>query len=194
MIAFTNFPAVHAVLMSIPNDDALWVARCLQGDTSAFDVLVQRYQRIVFSVAYRLTGDQEDARDIAQNAFLRAYERLDSYDPGRKFFSWIYKIAVNESLNFRRARKAHEPIERAMPMPAPPDAVDRIETADRIQTAMMALSPEHRELIVLKYFVELSYDEISDVVGIPEKTVKSRLFSARQQLEALLSGGQGMVS
>jgi RNA polymerase sigma-70 factor (ECF subfamily) len=145
-------------------------------------------------VAYRLTGDQEDARDIAQNAFLRAYERLDSYDPDRKFFSWIYKIAVNESLNFRRARKAHEPLERALPMPVPVDPVDRIETADRIQTAIMALSPEHRELIVLKYFVELSYDEISDVVGIPEKTVKSRLFSARQQLEALLSDSQGMVS
>jgi RNA polymerase sigma-70 factor (ECF subfamily) len=180
--------------MSIPNDDAQWVSRCLQGDTSAFEVLVQRYQRIVFSVAYRLTADPEDARDITQNAFLRAYERLDSYDPDRKFFSWIYKIAVNESLNFRRARKTHEPIERALPMPAPGDPVERIETTDRIQTALMALPPEQRELIVLKYFVELSYEEISDVVGIPEKTVKSRLFSARQQLETLLTDSQGMVS
>ena len=180
--------------MSTPNDDAVWVSRCLQGDSSAFEVLVQRYQRIVFSVAYRLTANQEDARDIAQNAFLRAYERLDSFDTNRKFFSWIYKIAVNESLNYRRAHKPHEPIERALPIAVAGDPVDRLETSDRIQVALMSLAPEYRELIVLKYFVELSYDEISDVVGIAEKTVKSRLFSARQQLEALLSGGQGMTS
>jgi RNA polymerase sigma-70 factor (ECF subfamily) len=180
--------------MTTPNDDALWVARCLQGDTSAFEVLVERYQRIVFSVAYRLTANHEDARDIAQNAFLRVFERLDSFDPGRKFFSWIYKIAVNESLNYRRSRKAHEPIERALPLPADADAVDRLETSERIQVALMALQPEYRVLVVLKYFVDLSYEEIAGVVGIPEKTVKSRLFSARQQLEALLSEGQGMAS
>ena len=180
--------------MSIPNDDALWVSRCLQGDTSAFEVLVERYQRVVFSVAYRLTANQEDARDIAQNAFLRAYERLETFDPGRKFFSWIYKIAVNESLNYRRAQKAHEPIERALPMAAAGDPVDRLETSERVQVALMALQPDHRVLVVLKYFVDLSYDEISDVVGIPEKTVKSRLFSARQQLETLLSGDEGIAS
>jgi RNA polymerase sigma-70 factor, ECF subfamily len=180
--------------MSIPNDDALWVSRCLQGETSAFEVLVERYQRVVYSVAYRLTANREDARDITQNAFLRAYERLDSFDPDRRFFSWIYKIAVNESLNYRRSRRTHEPIDRALPMAAAADPVDRLETSERVQVALMALAPEHRVLVVLKYFVDLSYDEISDVVGIPEKTVKSRLFSARQQLETLLSDGQGLVS
>jgi RNA polymerase sigma-70 factor (ECF subfamily) len=180
--------------MAIPNDDALWVSRCLQGDASAFEVLVRRYQRVVYSVAYRLTGSLEDAQDVAQNAFLRAYEHLDSYDPARKFFSWMYRIAVNESLNYRRARKPHDPIERALPIPDGDDPVARLEQRERIQTALMSLSPEHRELIVLKYFSDLSYDEISHAVGIPEKTVKSRLFTARQQLEALLAGDQGMAS
>jgi RNA polymerase sigma-70 factor (ECF subfamily) len=194
MIAFTNFRPVQPVLMAIANDDALWVSRCLQGDTSAFEVLVRRYQRVVHSVAYRLTGCQEDAQDVAQNAFLRAYERLDSYDPERKFFSWMYRIAVNESLNYRRTQKPHDPIERALPIPAADDPVARLEQTERIQSALMSLSPEYRELIVLKYFSDLSYDEISHAVGIPEKTVKSRLFTARQQLEALLAGDQGKAS
>lgn len=180
--------------MAIPNDDALWVSRCLQGDPSAFEVLVRRYQRVVHSVAYRLTGSQEDAQDVAQNAFLRAYERLDTYDPERKFFSWMYRIAVNESLNYRRSQKPHDPIERALPIQSGDDPVARLEQTERIQTALMSLSPDYRELIVLKYFGDLSYDEISHAVGIPEKTVKSRLFTARQQLEAVLAGDQGMAS
>lgn len=180
--------------MSRPNDDALLVSKCLKGDASAFEVLVERYQRVVFTVAYRLTANREDARDVAQNAFLRAYERLDSFDPTRKFFSWIYRIAVNETLNFLRAQKPHEPIDRAIPVAAAGDPVARLETTERVQVALMSLTREYREVIVLKYFGDLTYEEISDAVGIPEKTVKSRLFSARQQLETLLSGGQGIAS
>jgi RNA polymerase sigma-70 factor (ECF subfamily) len=171
-----------------PSDDAWCVSRCLAGDASAFERLVERYQRVLYSVAFRLTGDVEDARDIVQNAWLRAFERLETYDPGRPFFSWIYRIGVNESLNFRRLRRTHEPMTQAASAAVGEDPVARLDASLRIQRALMALEREHREVIVLKYFAELSYVEIGEAIGLPEKTVKSRLFEARQRLEAKLSG------
>lgn len=180
--------------MTGPNDDAIWVARCLQGDPGAFETLVRRYQGILYTVAFRLTANREDAKDVAQNTFVRAYEHLDSYDPNRKFFSWIYRIAVNESLNYRRTQRAHEPLDPAVEARATADPVERVEAAERLQAALMSLSPEYREVVVMRYFAELSYEEIGEAVGIPEKTVKSRLFSARQRLGQLLAPGRNVAS
>ena len=172
--------------MTGPNDDAVWVARCLNGDPTAFETLVRRYQQVLFAVALRLTGNAEDARDVTQNAFVRAYLKLDTYDPSRKFFSWLYRIAVNEGLNARRDRRQHEPLEETFEAKAGRDPVERGETSGQVQAALMALTREYREVIVMRYFGELSYDEIAEVIGIPEKTVKSRLFSARQRLGEIL--------
>lgn len=180
--------------MGEPNDDAVWVARCLKGDSSAFETLVRRYQRVLFTVALRLTANYEDARDVTQNAFVRAYERLDTYDPTRRFFSWIYRIAVNEGLNFRRARRSSEQIDERVEAERRPDPIEQAETGTRVQAALMELTEEYREVIVMRYFAELSYEEIGEAVGIPEKTVKSRLFSARQRLGQLLSSGRSVAS
>ena len=106
--------------MSDPNEDALWVVKCLRGDAQAFNPLVRKYQRVLFTVARRLVGDHEDALDVTQNVFVRAYEKLETYDPSRRFFSWIYRIAVNESLNLRRARKSSEPLNESWQPPAAP--------------------------------------------------------------------------
>ena len=180
--------------MASADDDVVWVAKCLQGDPAAYETLVRRYQRILFNVAYRLTANREDARDITQNVFVRAFERLESYDPARKFFSWIYRIAVNESLNYRRQQHAHEPLSPAFEAARTSDPVERAEVSDRVQAALMALTPEYREVIVMRYFADLSYGEISEAVGIPEKTVKSRLFSARERLGRLLDPGKDMAT
>jgi RNA polymerase sigma-70 factor, ECF subfamily len=94
--------------MTDENDERVWVARCLKGDASAFEPLVARYERPLFAVALRLVTNYEDARDVTQNVFIRAYEHLGSFDPERRFFSWIYRIAVNESLNLRRTRRPQE--------------------------------------------------------------------------------------
>lgn len=174
--------------MAGPADDALWVARCLQGDTSAFEVLVERYQRVVYGVAFRLTGNAEDARDVAQNAFVRAYERLETYDVRRPFFSWIYRIGVNEGLNYRRTRRVLEPLANAEAAAVGDDPAARMHASHDVQHALMALAPGHREVVVLKYFADLSYAEIGEALGLPEKTVKSRLFEARRHMEATLSG------
>ncbi len=175
--------------MTGPNDDAVWVARCLTGDRAAFETLVRRYQQVLFTVALKLTGNVEDARDVTQNAFVRAYLKLDTYDPSRKFFSWLYRIAVNESLNARRGRRSHEPLEERIEADKESDPVERLETSGRVHAGLMALSKEYREVIVMRYFADLSYEEIAEAIGIPEKTVKSRLFSARQRLGEILREG-----
>ena len=172
-----------------PVDDARLVARCLKGDQGAFELLVTRYERVLFSVALRLVGDYEDARDATQNAFIRAYEHLDTFDPARKFFSWIYRIAVNECLNLRRARHSSEPLPPTFETEGGAfDAVAAAEAHEQIQAALLALTPEYREVVVLRHFADLSYEEISEAIGVPEKTVKSRLFSARKRLGEILGG------
>ena len=172
-------------------DEIACVARCLKGDASAFEPLVIRYQKVLFTVALRLLGNADDARDATQNAFVRAYVRLDTFDPSRRFFSWMYRIAVNESLNLRRAQRPHEPLPETLE--TSDGAFDRLEArelSERVQAALMTLSPEHREVVVMRHFADLSYEEIADTLDIPAKTVKSRLFSARQRLAPLLAVGE----
>jgi len=170
-----------------PNDDAALVARCLRGDPAAFEPLVTRYERVLFSVALRLLGNYEDARDATQNAFVRAYEHLDTYDPTRKFFSWIYRIVVNECLNQRRARRPAEPLVETLAAKGDAgDAAEAAEQSQRIEAALLQLTLDYREVVVLRHFLDFSYEEIGDVLDLPVKTVKSRLFSARQRLADLL--------
>jgi RNA polymerase sigma-70 factor, ECF subfamily len=175
--------------MTDENEERVWVARCLKGDASAFEPLVARYERPLFAVALRLVANYEDARDVTQNVFIRAYEHLGSFDPQRRFFSWIYRIAVNESLNLRRTRRPQEALGTWIQVHGgQAEAVEAEETHARVEQALSRLTEEYREVVVLRYFGELSYEEISHAIGVPEKTVKSRLFSARQRLAALLAG------
>lgn len=171
-------------------DDAAVVKRCLGGDHEAYEVIVLRYQRPLFNVALRMLGDAEDARDATQTAFLKAYQHLGTYDPSQRFFSWIYRILKNECLNVLRARRPTEPVS---PGAAGGTAADPVEVQERhrtIQAALLTLSVEYREVVVLRHFTELSYDEIASALGIPTKTVKSRLYTARQQLGEILAGWQ----
>lgn len=170
------------------DDDSVWVARCLRGDAAAFEPLVRRYQRPLFSVAHRMLGNYEDALDATQNAFISAFEGLDSYDPTRRFFSWIYRIIVNECLNARRARKPVEELSEleADPRESPLQGIEALERSESIEAALVRLSEDHRLVVVLRHFADLSYAEMSEALGIPEKTVKSRLFEARHRLGELL--------
>ncbi len=169
-------------------DDPVIVDRCLSGDTDAFELLVDRYHRVLFSVALRMLGDRDEAADATQTAFVKAYERLTGYRPEYRFFSWMYRILANECLNRLRARRQQEPLNSEVPDPGGP--VDAFEVAERrrqVQAAILALTPEYREVIVLRHFGDLSYDEIAETLGIAAGTVKSRLYSARQQLSDRLA-------
>jgi RNA polymerase sigma-70 factor (ECF subfamily) len=167
--------------------DTELVARCLGGDVEAFEPLVLRYQRALFNVAWRMLGDREEARDVVQGAFAKAWAKLGTFDPRRRFFSWIYRIVVNESLNARGRRPLVEVPGWDVPAPGgPEEALRSRERTDRLQAALLRLTGDDRELIALRHFAELSYAEIGDTLGLAEKTVKSRLHEARQRLGRVL--------
>jgi RNA polymerase sigma-70 factor (ECF subfamily) len=171
-------------------DDAKLVKRALGGDQGAFEAIVQRYERTVFNVAYRIVKDRDDAADVTQAVFIKIYRKLGSYDPRYRFFSWLYRITVNESINHlkRTQRRAEVDCGReARGRSTPWDSLAQTEKSDFLQSALTALKLDYRVVIVLKYFLELSYKEISEIVGIPEKTVKSRLFTGRQLLRDILA-------
>jgi RNA polymerase sigma-70 factor (ECF subfamily) len=166
----------------VDTDDRAVVARCLAGEHNAYEAIVTRYQKGLFNVALRMLGNYEDARDATQTAFIKAYQHLDSFNPDQPFFSWIYRIVKNECLNLLRARRPSEPVSLGLPAGERADPVETRERQQAVQAALLALSVEYREVVVLRHFTDLSYDEIAATLGIPAKTVKSRLYTARQQL------------
>lgn len=170
------------------DDDAELVRRCVRGDRRAFERLVLKYQKPVFNAALRMLRHPEDARDVAQTVFLKAYEHLAEYDPSHRFYSWIYRIALNESINQLNGRKRVSPVPEDEPSdgPGPEQEVDLELSGRRIQAALMTLGDDYRAVIVLRHFLDCSYEEIAEVLQLPEKTVKSRLFSARQLLRGAL--------
>lgn len=173
-------------------DDSGLVQRCRAGDRPAFERLVTRYQKPVFNAALRMLRNPEDALDVAQTTFLKAFEHLADYDPSFRFYSWIYRIAVNESLNTLGSRKAFVGINGEEPddAPGPEVQAEGDQTGREIEAALMGISPELRAVIVLRHFLHLSYRDMSDALQLPEKTVKSRLYSARQLLrDKLLQRG-----
>jgi RNA polymerase sigma-70 factor (ECF subfamily) len=158
-------------------------------DRSAFEAIVEEYTRPIFNIAYRMVNDYEDAMDITQTTFMKAYEKRGTYDPRYKVFSWLYRIAINESLNHAQKKKresnlAYEIADRRL---TPEQVAVQSETTERVQSAIMDLQLDHRIVIVLKHFQHLSYQDIGAILGIPEKRVKSRLFSARRLLREKLS-------
>jgi len=170
------------------DDDAELVRRCGGGDRKAFEALVVRYQRPVYNAALRMLRNPDDARDVTQTVFLRAYEHLADYDPSYRFYSWIYRIALNESINQLKGRKRLAPVPEDEPSdgPGPEQLVDAELSGRTIQAALMTLTDDYRAVIVLRHFLDCSYEDMAEVLQLPEKTVKSRLFSARQRLKDAL--------
>jgi RNA polymerase sigma-70 factor (ECF subfamily) len=176
----------------VSNDpDQTLIERWRSGDQQAFTELVVRYQRPIYNAAFWILRKAEDANDITQAVFLKVAERLDEYDPQFKFFSWIYRIAVNESLNLLRRNGHEEGLDDEVELPGPDSAnPERIASAAqvsrRIQSALMSMAINDRMVLMLRHFSDCSYQEIGDILGLDEKTVKSRLFEARLRLRVLL--------
>jgi RNA polymerase sigma-70 factor, ECF subfamily len=168
-------------------DDAALVRRCLEGETAAFEALVAEYQRLAFTVALRMLGDYEDARDATQNTFVKAFEKLASYEPRYRFFSWMYRILVNECLNVRRGRHPTDELTAEQASEGRSDSVEAAERRRDIKAALLELPVHYREVIVLRHFAQMSYEEMSVALDVPVKTVKSRLHTARVQLTRRLS-------
>lgn len=173
------------------DEDRLLVASYLRGNAAAFTTLVVRYQRPLYNAAFWILRSAEDASDVSQTVFLKLAERAGDYDPGYRFFSWIYRITVNESLNLLR-RGAHEvELDDELDFPAPESVdpqwqVSAAQRTARIEKALMSMPTNDRVVLSMRHFSDCSYREMAEILELDEKTVKSRLFEARRRLRALL--------
>ena len=187
--------------------DAALIAAAARGRREAFSELVKRHQGTVFRIAFRILRDEGDARDAAQEAFLKAFRNLQSFDTARPFAPWLYRIARNQALDKVRSRKSSpEVLERAGAgdedeadegtgavgrdvADDAPDALSQVQSAElakRVGGALTRLDGKYREVIELYHYENLTYDEIAGTLGVPIGTVMTRIFRARQKLAQLL--------
>jgi len=178
-----------------PLEDAHIVRQVLGGRQDAFGVLVERYQKPIFNFIYRFYGNYELAQELTQETFLRCYQFLKSYDPDRKFSTWLYTVAKNLCIDeLKKQRAAHEvPLEDVLPAVDAKDAEGaceknqqleciRREEDFRLLEALQELPAAARTVLLLHYFQGLSYQEISEMLGLPVSTVKIRIFRAKKAL------------
>jgi len=162
----------------------------MHGDREAFEALLVEYERPVFNAAFRMLNNRDDARDVTQTVFLKVFENFAQFDPSRRFFSWIYRITLNESINWLGKENRLEPLlyETADEGKGPDEELESARLSSKVQAALMSIGTDYRSVVILKHFLGCSYVEISDILDVPEKTVKSRLYTARQQLKDALTG------
>jgi RNA polymerase sigma factor (sigma-70 family) len=185
-----------------PEDETDLVRRAQKGDLHAYDELIRRYQERIYATVYHMTSNHEDANDLAQEAFIKAFHALKSFKGGSSFYTWIYRIAVNKTINFLKQRKhkpqmslddldfnaEHDPDFVALVSEnTPRRAVGLSELQEKLNEALQRLSEPHRLVVTLHDVQGLSHEEIAKIVGCNIGTVRSRLFYARQQLQAYLS-------
>ena len=184
------------MMMSRCPDDHSLVQAYRAGRTEAFEVLVKRYQQRLYPTILRLVGSAEDAEDILQDTFVRAFEKLDQFQGDSSFYTWIYRIAVNLALSGHRRRRIranlrfrHRPSRSQGLEPAdessdsdPSAPMERAERERIIAAALNRLSPEHRAIVVMKDYDGHRYEEIGAILNIPVGTVRSRLHRARCEL------------
>jgi RNA polymerase sigma-70 factor (ECF subfamily) len=186
-------------------EDRVLIARAQQGDTAAFRQLVERHQRRAFAIALALVRDENDARELVQDAFLRVYKGIHSFQGGSSFFTWLYRIITNLSIDLIRkpgrqladidesrfesdeSQEAEFPLLSRVDGADPVDVVRRREIANRLQAALDALPPYHRGVIVMREIEGLSYEEMAQAMGVSKGTIMSRLFHARQKLQKALT-------
>ncbi|MFQ5942547.1 MAG: RNA polymerase sigma factor [Anaerolineales bacterium] len=176
-----------------PTDRDL-VLRTRRGEVEAFGEVVRRYQQSVFNVCYRMLGERMEAEDLAQEAFIRAYQRLATFDVERPFEPWIRRVATNVCLNHIQAQKpeSYELDEERDQSPTaigkdPETFLQSAQASEEIRQAILTLPPHYRAVIELRHYQEMSYSEIAEALELPISDVKSHLYRARRKLAELLS-------
>jgi RNA polymerase sigma-70 factor (ECF subfamily) len=172
-------------------NDAELVARCRAGETAAFDVLVERHRKPVYQVCYRFTGNHEDASDLAQDVFLRAYRALGTFKGNSAFGTWLYRVAVNVCLNRKALKRLPtEPLERREFTDRTDDPADRQvirkQAAAAVRTAIAQLPEKQRATMILRIYQELPHEEIASILGSSVGAVKANFFHALANLKKLL--------
>ena len=192
-----------------PQDDLELVRACQKGDVDAFEVLVKRYEKRMFNTAYRMTSDYEEAADVVQDGFLAAYRAIGKFRGDASFSTWLTAIIVNHARNRLKQMHTHQrhegvsiddPVETPEgPVPFQPasseasaeERLQRKEVQEKVQECVKTLDEEYRAVLVLRDIQGFSYDEIRDILKIPDGTVKSRLFRARDAMKHCLKGKLG---
>lgn len=168
------------------------VQRAQKGDAGAFEELVNRYQNNVYRLALRMCGNAHDAEEVAQEAFVAAWRGLPSFRGESKFSSWLYQLTSNAAVDFLRREKRHRnttPVEEQLELAAegtPQQDAEASEVRENLQKALSALTPEHRQILLLRQMEQLSYEEIGQLLRLESGTVKSRLNRAKKQLRQIL--------
>ena len=166
------------------NEEQVWLDQARRGDKAAFGKIIEAYQGPVFNLAYRMLNNSGEAEEAAQEAFIRAYTRLDSYNPNHKFSTWLLSITSNYCIDLIRKRRAIL-LSIDEPLPPHPSLMSERSSGPEpqlVQMLLAELAPEYREAVVLRYWHELSYDEIAQMMDTTVSAIKSRLFRARRQL------------
>lgn len=174
----------------LEESDEWWVQRSLN-EPQAFEELVYRYQSRLYDLAYRLTGDREEAQDLTQEAFVRTYTALPTFRKGERFSPWVYKILANLCISFLRRKRPQVQLNDDAPFVdsslTPEQALDKKEIQDAVQSAILALPEQYRAVILLRHQHELSYADIAEALGLPIGTVKTHLYRAKEMLHRILS-------
>ena len=183
-------------------DETALVRRAQNGELSAYDELVQRYQERIYATIYHMTSNHEDANDLAQEAFIKGYQALKSFKGGSSFYTWVYRIAVNKTINFLKQRKnrvsmslndldfnvEHDPdLVALISDKTPRRDAGMAELQEKLNEAMQKLSEYHRLVVTLHDVQGMSHEEIAKIMDCNVGTVRSRLFYARQQLQGYLT-------
>ena len=183
-------------------DEEVLVREARQGDLAAYDDLVKRYQQRIYATIYHMTSNHDDANDLAQESFIKAFQALKNFKGGSSFYTWLYRIAVNKTINFLKQRKnrthislndldfnaEHDPDMVALiSEQTPRRAAGLTELQEKLNAALLKLSEPHRLVVVLHDVQGLSHEEIAEVMECNVGTVRSRLFYARQQLQGYLA-------
>jgi RNA polymerase sigma-70 factor (ECF subfamily) len=183
----------------VENQELVWLERARRGDQQAFARLVEAYQGPVYNLAYRMLGNATEAEDATQETFVRVYTKLHTYQPDRRLSSWVFSIASHYCID-RLRRRSHtsflsldeDPLVTVLPSgeQGPEDSALRTETRDEIQELVAQLPPAYRVPLILRYWQDMSYQEIADVLGLSVQAVKSRLHRARLQMTERVPAGR----
>jgi RNA polymerase sigma-70 factor (ECF subfamily) len=177
-----------------PHQDQHFIDRVLEGESQAFEILIDRYKHMVYTLAYRMVKNREDAEEIAQDSFLKAFTRLNSFKGSARFSTWLYKIAYHKSLDYIKGQKrivttGAQDITEVYTLASIESGIDILELKDRkrlIKDAIEALSPDDGVLLTLHYFEELSLKEIAEILEVSANTIKVRLHRSRKRLADIL--------
>jgi RNA polymerase sigma-70 factor (ECF subfamily) len=170
--------------------DGVLIARFLAGDRGAFDTLFDKYQDYVYNIVHGIVGRADESRDITQDVFVQVFRSLSSFRRGARFATWLYRIAVNRAVDAARGARGWRWLSldatmRTKPDPAdnPAQQMDRQAEKDAVQAVLMQLAVQHRDILVLRYYQDLSIEEISEVLGCSVPAAKVRLHRARQHFK-----------